>query len=51
MELIQLFFVFVLAAFLGFELIRRVPSQLHTQWLSMFTLTSIPVHVNDLIFG
>lgn len=21
------------------------------QWLSMFTLTSIPVHVNDLIFG
>lgn len=34
MELIQLFFVFVLAGFLGFELIRKVPSQLHTPLMS-----------------
>ena len=30
MELILLFFIFVLAAFLGLELISKVPSQLHT---------------------
>lgn len=29
-----LFFVFVLAIFLGFELIRKVPSQLHTPLMS-----------------
>lgn len=29
-----LFFIFVLAAFLGFELISRVPSQLHTPLMS-----------------
>jgi len=29
-----LFFVFVLAVFLGFELISRVPSQLHTPLMS-----------------
>lgn len=29
-----LFFVFVLAAFLGFELIQKVPSQLHTPLMS-----------------
>jgi NAD(P) transhydrogenase subunit alpha len=29
-----LFFVFVLAIFLGFELISRVPSQLHTPLMS-----------------
>jgi len=34
MELIQLVFVFVLAGFLGFELIRKVPSQLHTPLMS-----------------
>jgi H+-translocating NAD(P) transhydrogenase subunit alpha len=34
MDLIQLFFVFVLAGFLGFELIRKVPSQLHTPLMS-----------------
>ncbi|HUG10804.1 MAG TPA: NAD(P) transhydrogenase subunit alpha [Opitutaceae bacterium] len=34
MEVIQLVFVFVLAAFLGFELIRKVPSQLHTPLMS-----------------
>lgn len=30
----MLLFVFVLAAFLGFELINRVPSQLHTPLMS-----------------
>ena len=34
MELILLLFVFVLAAFLGFELIAKVPSQLHTPLMS-----------------
>ena len=31
---ISLLFIFVLAAFLGFELIRKVPSQLHTPLMS-----------------
>ncbi len=34
MTLILLIFVFVLAAFLGFELISKVPSQLHTPLMS-----------------
>ncbi|MDO8539847.1 MAG: NAD(P) transhydrogenase subunit alpha [Opitutaceae bacterium] len=34
MELILLFFIFTLAGFLGFELIARVPSQLHTPLMS-----------------
>ena len=34
MELILLFFIFVLTAFLGFELISKVPSQLHTPLMS-----------------
>ena len=34
MELILLFFVFTLATFLGFELISKVPSQLHTPLMS-----------------
>ncbi len=34
MELISLLFTFVLAAFLGFELIQKVPSQLHTPLMS-----------------
>ena len=34
MELILLLFTFVLAAFLGFELISKVPSQLHTPVMS-----------------
>lgn len=34
MELMLLFFIFVLAAFLGFELIAKVPSQLHTPLMS-----------------
>lgn len=34
MELILLLFVFVMAAFLGFELIQKVPSQLHTPLMS-----------------
>ncbi|MEX2578535.1 MAG: NAD(P) transhydrogenase subunit alpha [Verrucomicrobiales bacterium] len=34
MELILLLFVFVITAFLGFELIQKVPSQLHTPLMS-----------------
>ena len=34
MELILLVFIFVLAVFLGFELIVKVPSQLHTPLMS-----------------
>jgi NAD(P) transhydrogenase subunit alpha len=34
MDLIVLLFIFTLAAFLGFELIARVPSQLHTPLMS-----------------
>ena len=34
MELILLLFTFVLAAFLGIELISKVPSQLHTPLMS-----------------
>lgn len=34
MDLIQLVFIFVLAAFLGYELIKKVPSQLHTPLMS-----------------
>lgn len=34
MELILLVFVFVMAVFLGFELIQKVPSQLHTPLMS-----------------
>lgn len=33
-HLILLLFIFVLAAFLGFELIAKVPSQLHTPLMS-----------------
>ncbi len=34
MSLVLLFFIFILAAFLGFELIAKVPSQLHTPLMS-----------------
>ncbi len=34
MDLVLLLFVFVLAGFLGFELINKVPSQLHTPLMS-----------------
>ncbi len=34
MNLILLFFIFTLAAFLGLELISKVPSQLHTPLMS-----------------
>jgi len=34
MDLMLLFFIFMLAAFLGFELIAKVPSQLHTPLMS-----------------
>lgn len=34
MEMVMLVFVFTLAGFLGFELISKVPSQLHTPLMS-----------------
>ncbi len=34
MDLLLLLFIFILAAFLGFELIAKVPSQLHTPLMS-----------------
>jgi len=34
MDLVLLLFIFVLAGFLGFELISKVPSQLHTPLMS-----------------
>ena len=34
MELIQLIFIFTISAFLGLELISKVPSQLHTPLMS-----------------
>ncbi len=34
MEMMLLLFVFIMAAFLGFELISKVPSQLHTPLMS-----------------
>lgn len=34
MDIILLFFIFTLAGFLGFELIAKVPSQLHTPLMS-----------------
>lgn len=34
MNLILLLFIFVLAGFLGYELIKKVPSQLHTPLMS-----------------
>jgi H+-translocating NAD(P) transhydrogenase subunit alpha len=34
MEILLLLFIFVLAIFLGFELISKVPSQLHTPLMS-----------------
>lgn len=34
MDLVQLLFIFTLAAFLGYQLISKVPSQLHTPLMS-----------------
>ena len=34
MELVQLLFIFTLAGFLGYQLISKVPSQLHTPLMS-----------------
>lgn len=34
MSILSLLFIFVLASFLGFELIQRVPSQMHTPLMS-----------------
>jgi NAD(P) transhydrogenase subunit alpha len=33
-ELVQLLFIFTLAAFLGYQLISKIPSQLHTPLMS-----------------
>jgi NAD(P) transhydrogenase subunit alpha len=41
MDLVLLFFIFVLAAFLGLELISKVPSQLHTPLMSGSNAISI----------
>ena len=34
MELVQLLFIFTLAGFLGYQLVSKVPSQLHTPLMS-----------------
>ncbi|MFP6900513.1 MAG: NAD(P) transhydrogenase subunit alpha, partial [Opitutales bacterium] len=34
MELVQLLFIFTLSAFLGYQLVSKVPSQLHTPLMS-----------------
>ena len=34
MELVQLLFIFTLAGFLGYQLISKIPSQLHTPLMS-----------------
>ena len=49
MELLQLLFIFVLAAFLGYELIKKVPSQLHTPLMSGSNAISGIILVGALI--
>ena len=49
MELILLVFIFVIAAFLGFELISKVPSQLHTPLMSGSNAISGIIIVGSLI--
>jgi len=51
MDLILLFFIFTLAAFLGFELIAKVPSQLHTPLMSGSNAISGITIVGALIVG
>ena len=46
MELILLLFIFVLSGFLGFELIAKVPSQLHTPLMSGITVVGAILAVN-----
>jgi NAD(P) transhydrogenase subunit alpha len=50
-DLILLLFIFVLAAFLGFELIAKVPSQLHTPLMSGSNAISGITVVGALIFA
>lgn len=51
MDLMLLFFIFTLAAFLGFELIAKVPSQLHTPLMSGSNAVSGITIVGALIAG
>ncbi len=51
MDLVLLFFIFVLAGFLGFELISKVPSQLHTPLMSGSNAISGITIVGALIAG
>jgi H+-translocating NAD(P) transhydrogenase subunit alpha len=51
MDLMLLFFIFTLAAFLGFELIAKVPSQLHTPLMSGSNAVSGITIVAALIAG
>jgi len=51
MDLILLFFIFTLAGFLGFELIAKVPSQLHTPLMSGSNAISGITIVGALIVG
>lgn len=51
MDLILLFFIFTLAGFLGFELIAKVPSQLHTPLMSGSNAISGITIVGALIIG
>lgn len=59
MQLVQLLFIFTLAAFLGYELIKRVPSQLHTPLMSGSNAISgitivgaiLAVHADSGTFG
>ena len=51
MDLILLFFIFTLAGFLGFELIAKVPSQLHTPLMSGSNAISGITIVGALVVG
>jgi len=51
MDLILLLFIFTLAAFLGFELISKVPSQLHTPLMSGSNAISGITIVGALVYA
>lgn len=51
MDLITLLFIFTLAVFLGFELISKVPSQLHTPLMSGSNAISGITIVGALVLG
>ncbi len=50
-DIILLLFIFTLAAFLGFELIAKVPSQLHTPLMSGSNAISGITVVGALVFA